>query len=305
MRYLLQLIRRIVGTAQLQNLLMQVQQQTARPDSPPPASPVAQPPLPTLSGTREEVRQLVARSYLRGEGLEIGAFASPLALPEGARVRYLDKYSADDIGKPFTISGLSLADFGVDIAAIVVPDIVDNGETLAKVGDYSQDFVVANHVLEHFEDPLKGFKNMLRVLKHGGFLYLSLPEMRHSFDRTRIPTPFEHLLQDYEQGPGWSRSMAYQEFAQIFASHGMDKGLFPRAHGPGLESFVQGQAAELEKADFSIHFHAWTMDGMQEMFLATKQHFGLAFETRLMAQNEDEVIFIFQKTVPQVASAAA
>lgn len=304
MRYLVHLIRRIVGTSRLQDQLQQIQQQTANLISPAPAAPVEQAALSTLNSTRTSVRQLVARSYLRGEGVEIGAFASPLALPEGARARYVDKYSAEDIGKPFTISGLTLADFGVDTASIVIPDIVDNGETLAKVGDYSQDFVVANHVLEHFEDPLKGLKNMLRILKHGGILYLSLPEMRHSFDRTRTPTSFEHLLKDYEQGPGWSRNFAYREFAEIFASHGMDKGLFPRVHGQSLESFVQRQAMELEKIDFSIHFHAWTMDGMQEMFLNTKQHFGLTFETKLMVQNEDEVIFIFQKTVPQIGSTA-
>jgi len=253
-----------------------------------------------LCDTRAQVRLLVARSYLRGQGVEIGAFASPLELPEGARVQYVDKYSAQDIEKPFNISGLTLADFGTDIASIVIPDIVDNGETLAKVGDYSQDFVVANHVLEHFEDPLKGFKNMLRILKHGGILYLSLPEMRHSFDRTRIPTAFEHLLKDYEQNPTWSRGAAYQEFAEIFASHGMDKGLFPRVHGSELETFIEQQAEALEKADFSIHFHAWTMDAMQEMFLKIKTHFNLSFETKLIVQNEDEVIFVFEKTVPQI-----
>lgn len=232
--------------------------------------------------------------------MEIGAFASPLTLPEGALALYVDKYSAEDIGKPFTICGLTLADFGVDASAIVVPDIVDDGETLAKVGDYTQDFVVANHVLEHFEDPLKGFKNMLRVLRHGGILYLSLPEIRHSFDRVRAPTPFAHLLRDYEEGPAWSRATAYREFAEIFAAQGMDKGLFPRASGAALEAMVAQQAVELEQADFSIHFHAWTMDGMQEMFLRAKQRFALAFETRLVLQNEDEVIFVFEKTVPPV-----
>lgn len=64
-------------------------------------------------------------------------------------------------------AGLSLKDFGVDLSTVVRPDIVDDGECLSKVGDFSQDFVIANHVLEHFEDPIKGFRNMLRVLKHG------------------------------------------------------------------------------------------------------------------------------------------
>lgn len=299
MRYLVHLLRRILGTTMLQETLLQVQQQMASLAQP--AAPDAEPPKSaTLCHARAQVRLLVARSYLRGQGVEIGAFASPLELPEGARVQYIDKYSAEDIGKPFNISGLTLEDFGTDINSIVIPDIVDSGETLAKVGDYSQDFVIANHVFEHFEDPIKGFKNMLRILRHGGILYLSLPEMRHSFDRTRKPTSFEHLLRDYEHSPTWSRGTAYQEFAEIFASHGMDKGLFPRVHGSELKAFVGQQAQILEKADFSIHFHAWTMDGMQELFLRIKSHFDLSFETKLIVKNEDEVIFIFEKTVPQI-----
>jgi hypothetical protein len=43
------------------------------------------------------------------------------------------------------------------------------------------------------------------------------------------------------------------------------------------------------------------MDGMQDMFLRIKQRFNLAFETRLMLQNGDEVIFIFQKIVSHVS----
>ena len=248
-----------------------------------------------------EVRKTVADNFIAGHGLEIGAFASPLPVPAAARVTYVDKYNVEDLDANHKVAGLSLGDFGVDLSTVIHPDIVDDGECLAKVGDYSQDFVIANHVLEHFEDPIKGFRNMLRVLKHGGILYLSLPEMRHSFDSVRQPTPFEHLQRDYEEGPAWSRDSAYAEFAKIFAANGMDKGLFPRHSGAALKQFENEIAQELNAADYSIHFHAWTMEGMVDMFSRIKPLYRLAYETRLILKNKEEVIFIFEKAVPHIA----
>lgn len=253
-----------------------------------------------LAGTTSDVRNLVAESFLAGHGIEIGAFAYPLPLPDGAIAKYIDKYDLETLDASHKIIGLTLQDFGIDIKSIIKPDIIDDGECLGKIGDFSQDFVIANHVLEHFEDPIKGFKNMLRVLKHNGIIYLSLPEMRHSFDSVRQPTPFEHLLKDYNEGPAWSRQIAYTEFSKIFAAHGMDKGLFPRKSGAALINFEKEIAEELDRTNFSIHFHAWTMDGMMEMFAKIKLIYNLAFETRLVIKNNEEVIFVFQKTVPHI-----
>ncbi len=105
-----------------------------------------------------EVRKTVADNFIAGHGLEIGAFASPLPVPDAARVTYVDKYNLEDLDANHKVAGLSLGDFGVDLSTVIRPDIVDDGECLAKVGDYySQDFVIANHVLEHFEDPIKAF----------------------------------------------------------------------------------------------------------------------------------------------------
>src|SRR5574337_256636 len=65
-------------------------------------------------------------------------------------------------------------------------------------------------------------------------------------------------------------------------------------------SISKKTAQELDRTDFSIHFHASTMDGMIEMFAKMKSIFNLSFETRLILKNNDEVVFVFQKTVPHV-----
>jgi ubiquinone/menaquinone biosynthesis C-methylase UbiE len=45
--------------------------------------------------------------------------------------------------------------------------VVDDGARLASFADGSLDFVVANHMLEHAEDPIAALKHQLRVLKPG------------------------------------------------------------------------------------------------------------------------------------------
>jgi SAM-dependent methyltransferase len=293
LKYLINIIRRIVGVPGILNKLSEIEVSLAQ--SKEVAVPVNKI---SLNDSMAVVRKAISDSFIAGCGVEIGAFASPLPVPSSAQVKYVDKYNLEELDASHKVMGLSLSDFGVDLANVVRPDIVDDGECLSKIGDFSQDFVIANHVLEHFEDPIKGFKNMLRILRHGGVLYVSLPEMRHSFDCTRTETSYEHIKRDYEGGPGWSRDFAYADFAKIFAANGMDKGLFPRRSGEDLATFESDIARELNAANYSIHFHAWTMDGMIEMFQMIKKDYGIAFETRVILKNKEEVIFVFEKTVP-------
>ena len=91
------------------------------------------------------VRRQLARRFLRGDGLEIGALNLPLWMPRGARVRYVDRKPLEGLRAEYP-----------EWAAwdIVAPDVVADGETLAGIPDASADFVVANHFLEHTEDPI-------------------------------------------------------------------------------------------------------------------------------------------------------
>ena len=94
-------------------------------------------------------------------------------------------------------------------------DIVDDGERLETIGDLTQDFVIANHFIEHSQNPIGAIENMLRVLKHGGILYLAVPDKRYTFDIDRPVTTIEHLLQDYEQGPQWSKRQHFEEWSRF------------------------------------------------------------------------------------------
>lgn len=102
-------------------------------------------------------RELLAKQYLKGHGIEIGALHNPLAVGRKARVKYVDRYDNEGLKKHYPEQ--QYRDF-------VNVDIVDDGEFLSKVSDNSQDFVIANHFLEHCQNPLLTLKQMHRVLKN-------------------------------------------------------------------------------------------------------------------------------------------
>jgi len=136
----------------------------------------------------EETRRHLSLRHLPvgGTGLEMGALHCPLPLPPGSKAYYVDRCVPD-------VLRTLRADVG---AAIVVPHIVTDGFSLACIADRSQDFVLANHVLEHSTDALGTLENWLRVLRRGGKLFVAVPIGAHCFDRGRIVTPVAHFIED-------------------------------------------------------------------------------------------------------------
>jgi predicted SAM-dependent methyltransferase len=219
---------------------------------------------------RNTIRKDVALRFLRGDGIEIGALDFPLRVPRGARVRYVDYLNAD---------GLRQAHSGTlrEGRPLVVPDVVDDGSRLESFSDASLDFVVANHVLEHVEDPIAALQHQLRVLRPGGVLYLTLPDARQTFDAARERTTTLHLLRDHSEGPRVSRREHYEECARYIEGHS----------GAILAARVQ----EMEDERLRPHFHVWepvTFAG----FLAALD---LPFSLELLQASVGEFLAIIRK----------
>jgi SAM-dependent methyltransferase len=141
-----------------------------------------------LLGLVETRRRLALRHIEAGSiGLEIGALHCPLPLPAQTRAYYIDKHSAA------TLKTLR-ADAG---DTIIRPDILADGLRLDCIASASQDFVVANHLLEHAQDALGTLGNWLRVLRPGGVLFVAVPIGDRCFDRGREITSAEHFRDDY------------------------------------------------------------------------------------------------------------
>lgn len=215
-------------------------------------------------------RRAIAARYLSGAGLEIGALHNPLEVPAGARVKYVDRMSIAGLRQHYPeLDGLPLVDV----------DILDDGERLGAIADSSQDFVIANHFIEHCENPLLALRNMLRVLRAGGVLYLAVPDKRHTFDAGRPVTTLAHLLRDYEEGPEWSRAGHYLEFARLV----------------GKEEDPERDAAGLMAKGYSIHFHVWTPLGVLELMSALPALIGARFEIECFLAQGGECIAVLRK----------
>ncbi|MCW2968114.1 MAG: Methyltransferase type 11 [Solirubrobacteraceae bacterium] len=217
------------------------------------------------------VREDVSRLYLRGDGIEIGAFAWPQRLPPGARARYVDWTDKAEL--------VRLYDTGfVRERAVPETDVVDDATTLASFADAALDFVVASHVLEHIEDPIGALENMLRVLRPGGILFLILPDARETFDAARERTTVEHLVRDHAEGPERSRRQHYEEWARVIESVPEDR--------------VAARADEFAAQDARHHFHVWEFEG----FLRLVTGLDLPCALELARLNGDEFIVVLRRT---------
>jgi SAM-dependent methyltransferase len=213
-------------------------------------------------------RAKIAARYLRGNGIEVGALNQPLPLPEGARVSFVD---SRPIERLHTLHG--------DLDFVQAPDTITDFETLRGIADEACDFVIANHVLEHLENPLQALVSTSRVLRKAGVAFIALPDKNRTFDRRRKVTPLAHVLRDLNEGPSWSRHEHYLDWAENV------EGL----RGPAAS--LRAQQLEAERAE--IHFHVWDAAAMREMFACAEGVAGLhPIESQ---RNRGELIWVLRK----------
>jgi len=229
---------------------------------------------------RISVRRMLARRYLRGEGLEIGALHLPLPLPASARATYIDRLSTSELRRELP----ELAD-----KAIVDVGVIDDGERLRSVADGTQEFVIANHMIEHCEDPVGTIRHHLRVLRPGGRLFMAVPEKRRTFDRDREVTPFEHVLRDYQKGREWSRAEHYREWAQFF------EGAPPER--------LDERARYMEEHGWCIHFHVWTRQAFRALLAECRDTLGFPLEVDVVWPNLAEFVVVCRRTSGELPAA--
>lgn len=223
--------------------------------------------------SNDDLPRLAARAWVRGRGIEIGALHHPMRLPQGAFVRYVDRLSVAELRRQYpTLAASRFAEVNV----------VDDAERLAAFASASEDFVIANHFLEHCQDPIGALKNMVRVLRPGGVLFLTLPDKRATFDCDRPVTSLAHLRSDHEHGPHGSRLNHYDEWVR----------LVEKVIG---EEAIQKRIENLLSQDYSIHFHVWTFREMLELFMSLAGELG--FEIMSANNRGKEAAFVLRKNI--------
>jgi SAM-dependent methyltransferase len=241
-------------------------------------------------------RKRMAR-WLSGSGIEIGALHNPLSIPPGADVRYVDRFREGQLREHYP----ELAEL-----PLVPVSLVGDAQDLSTLPDDSVDFVIANHLFEHLDNPIRGLEEMVRVLRPGGVLYLALPEPRATFDSRRELTSVKHVVRDYRRGPKHSRKAHFIEWVEQVEMV---------VHG-GQVKDVGARARELSEKDYSIHYHVWRPDTFIDFLSVARAATGIELELVDFAPcdrgNDNEFIFIFLKgiaiappEVPPVLAGAA
>lgn len=222
-------------------------------------------------------RYELALTYIQGEGIEFGPLNAPLPVGKRANVRYADRYSNEFMlerhdGIPKDLKPLTY---------------ITSLETCEGIPDASQDFIIANHVIEHLENPILAIENMLRILKEGGIVFLAIPDRRYTFDFDRELTTFEHLLRDYQDGPEWSRFDHYLDVSEkLFDLKGEE---------------AQSFAKQLFDEGLDTHFHVWEQHSAMEMMLRLKSDLGFHFDIVANTTYPNESVFVLRKVNPNRA----
>jgi predicted SAM-dependent methyltransferase len=218
-------------------------------------------------------RAHVASYVLHGSGIEIGAAHAPVPVPSTVHVRYVDRYSLDELRRlhPELVRSQT-----------VPVDIIGDVEHLTALPDQSEDFVIANHVIEHCEDPIGTIKGFCRLLRPDGVVFLAVPDRREStIDHHRPLTTIDHLVQDHELGPSLSRRGHYLEFAELVdGKSGQD--LY-------LHAYVS------DAANRTLHFHVWTAETFLEFMSAIITRYRLPLRMMLAFSNSIELLVVFRK----------
>lgn len=225
-----------------------------------------------------DARREFAARFLSGEGLEIGPLHLPLALPPQARARYVDRMPVEKLREDYP-----------ELAAwpLTPVDLIDDGEALTTVAAESQDFIVANHFLEHTEDPIGTIATHLGKLKPGGVLFYAVPDKRYTFDFRRPVTPLEHMVADHEEGPERSRREHYDEWAELVV-----------AEDGETEQERLAKARRLEAEGYSIHMHVWTQAEFLGLVLAARARLGDSFDLEAAARQGIEFVVVLRKRGP-------
>lgn len=218
-------------------------------------------------------RRELSERYLEGSGIEVGALHEPLSTSERATVRYVDRMDVVGLRRHYPELG------GEEIVPV---DLIDDGEVLASIEDGQLDFIIANHLLEHTENPIGTIRNHLRKLRDDGVLFYAVPDKWDCFDRDRPITPFEHLVRDDREGPMVSRLEHFYEWVTL-----TDKVSEPDA--------IEHRVQHLMSMNYSIHFHVWDESHWRSFLEDVNLYLGSPFRIEHFGRNGSEVIAILGK----------
>lgn len=227
-----------------------------------------------------EFRDFIASRFIGGAGIEIGPGNSPVRLPPGlASARYVDMAPIEDL---MTIHHMP--------DGWVAPDIVDDAEKLSSFEEGSLDFLIACHVIEHTQDPVRVMRTWLNRLRPNGVVFMAVPDKRFSFDIDRPLTPAAHIIGDYLEGAHHSEDEHLFEWATVVNKLKSD-------------AEIAQCISEMKRLDLRPHYHVWNMESFLDLILECRGVY-LDFELEFCGRNDTEALLVLRKPLDGMLSQA-
>jgi len=224
-------------------------------------------------------RQDLANEYIKGNGIEVGALNNPLSIDHKlAKVKYVDRKPVETLRDHYQ---------ELEQDSLLSPDIIASAEDLKTIPDSSQDFVIANHLLEHSPNPIKALTEFHRVIKKNhGIIYLALPNTKSesSFDKDREFTTIEHLRNDYFSKDTEREVFDFTHFWEWVTKVGK-RDTFASAHD---------EAKKLYEMGYSIHYHVFNEDSFPSLLDFMSDSLNINFKVLERYSDAYEFIFILK-----------
>jgi SAM-dependent methyltransferase len=147
---------------------------------------------------RTELLRFIHRDQI---GIEIGPWHAPLAPKrDGYRSISIDVFDTDTLRRR-AVDDPSIDEAGV--ARIEDVDVIGPAQEIAELvaarfgADFTCDYVLSSHNLEHIPDPIRFLQGCQRILRPNGVVSLAVPDHRCCFDYFRAPSATADWLSAY------------------------------------------------------------------------------------------------------------
>jgi SAM-dependent methyltransferase len=198
--------------------------------------------------------------WLHEPGVEIGAFRTPIP---GIKPVYIDRFK-EYAGKPCICDYLGDA-------------------TELPIKSNSVNYVVASHVLEHLANPVLALKEWCRVLRHGGIIYLVVPDKRFTWDRNRATTTVKHLIEDYDKSTPLSDPTHVDDFVDNIVWSEFSPSTPADQTQVARDALKFGYwSAVNAKLEINIHFHVFEPQTIKDLVSALRAYDPKTFDWEMM-----------------------
>ena len=197
-----------------------------------------------LGENDSENRLTIGNQYVRGSGFEIGAGAAPSHYEAITELTFIDKR---DLSELETLFG-----------GKVPYQVIDLETAQSRTKSSPADFVIAHHVLEHTPNPIHTLIEWFSLLRAGGRFFLSIPSDSSIWEAERIPTPIEHIVDDFlfeRNGDDYESKGHVLSFIDQWTAVDPDSVWYAK---DDVGQFVAVSLSELQRSEHDLHWHTYT-----------------------------------------------